>query len=104
MPDVFMRLLQKFDYSQDVPKVILYNNEYNGELTRSDAVLLLLLHELGVDLVLYSPTGNKDLEQYVDDDVFDLHMLDDIVFDLEFKQSFGIKDKLKSRLLKLLGE
>lgn len=104
MPDVFMRLLQKFDYSQDVPKVILYNNEYNGGLTRSDAVLLLLLHELGVDLVLYSPTGNKDLEQYIEKEVFDLHMLDDMVFDLEFKQSFGIKDKLKSRLLKLLGE
>ena len=41
IPPNILEQLEKFDYSQDVPKIVIFNNEKSGELTRSDAVLLL---------------------------------------------------------------
>ena len=41
IPPNILEQLEKFDYSQDVPKIVIFNNEKSGELTRSDAVLFL---------------------------------------------------------------
>lgn len=86
MPASVLKLLQKFDYSQDVPKLILYNNELNGTMTRTDAALLLLLNQFGIDIVLYNPPGQNDLENFIYDGVYDVHWLDDVVFEQEFKE------------------
>lgn len=50
IPPNILEQLEKFDYSQDVPKIVIFNNEKSGELTRSDAVLLLFLNQIGVDV------------------------------------------------------
>ena len=47
IPPNILEQLEKFDYSQDVPKIVIFNNEKSGELTRSDAVLLLFLNQIG---------------------------------------------------------
>ncbi|RBW70993.1 YceG family protein [Bacillus taeanensis] len=104
IPKKIIELLQKFDYSQAVPRIVLYNNEMNGSLSRSDAALLLLLNEMGVDLILYHPAGHNDVEQYITEDKFDVHRLDEMCFELGFKQSLGFRDLVKSKLFKFLGE
>ncbi|WP_301107562.1 YceG family protein [Sporosarcina sp.] len=86
IPDVFLNLMQTFDYSQEIPKVILYNNENNGTLSKADAAILLLLNELGLDIVLYNPPGHNDLELFIDKKDFDHHLLEDMVFDLAFQE------------------
>ena len=35
IPAEMIRVMQKFDYSQDVPKLIIYNNELMGICTKS---------------------------------------------------------------------
>jgi hypothetical protein len=104
IPKNFIELLQKFDYSQEVPRVILYNNETNGILSRSDAALMLLLNEMGMDLILYHPAGHNDIEKYIAEDKFDVHLLEEMCFELEFKESLGFRDLVKSKLFKFLGE
>ncbi|OAH57381.1 MULTISPECIES: YceG family protein [Bacillaceae] len=84
MPEEILQLLQTFDYSQEVPKLILYNNEKNGQLSRADAALLLLLNEFGLDLILYNPPGLNDLELFINKKYFDHHLLEDMVFDMPF--------------------
>lgn len=86
MPKNIIQLLEKFDYSQQVPKLIIFNNETTGRLLRSDAALLLLLNQFGIDIILYNPTGHNDIENYLDDNLFDVHWLEDVVFDQEFKE------------------
>ncbi|MBP2241258.1 hypothetical protein J2Z40_001820 [Cytobacillus eiseniae] len=86
IPPSILQLLQKFDYSQEVPKLILYNNELNGTMTRTDAALLLLLNQFGIDIVIYNPPGHNDLENFVDDGIYDVHWLEDVVFEQEFKE------------------
>jgi hypothetical protein len=102
VPENILKMLQKFDYSQDVPKLILYNNELNGTLTRSDAALLLLLNQLGVDLVIYNPPGHNDIEHYIATEAFDAHWLEDVVFEQEFKEPSIIKKVLFQGILKNL--
>lgn len=102
MPKSILQLLEKFDYSQDVPKLILFNNELHGILQRSDAALLLLLNHFGLDLILYNPAGHNDIENYIDQELYDTHWLDDVVFELEFKEPSIFKKVFFQGILKNL--
>ncbi|MGG3470192.1 YceG family protein [Neobacillus pocheonensis] len=102
MPKNMVQLLEKFDYSQHVPKLIIFNNELTGMLSRADAALLLLLNQFGIDIVVYNPTGHNDIENYLDDRLFDKHWLEDMVFDLEFKEPSLFKKGLFQGILKNL--
>ncbi|XJZ25883.1 YceG family protein [Bacillota bacterium Lsc_1132] len=105
LPKKVIQLLEKFDYSQSVPKLILYNNELNGYLSRSDAALLLLLNYFGIDLIVYNPAGHNDIENYLDDDLFDTHWLEEVVFEQEFKPPSKLKKTFLHGFLKnLKGE
>jgi Putative component of 'biosynthetic module' len=86
-----LKIIQKFDYSQDVPKLVLFNNEMNGMLSRSDAARLLFFNELGVDITVYNPPGHNCIEQYIESSVFDTHWLEEMSFELEFKEPSFVK-------------
>jgi hypothetical protein len=102
MPKNIIQLVERFDYSQQVPKLIIYNNELTGMLSRSDAALILLLNQFGIDIVLYNPPGHNDIENYLDESLFDKHWLEDVVFDLEFKEPSIFKKGLFQGILKNL--
>jgi hypothetical protein len=101
-PKELIQLMEKFDYSQHVPKLIIYNNESNGMLSRSDAALLLLLNQFGIDIVIYNPPGHNDIENFLDEKLFDTHWLEDVVFDLEYKEPSRLKKILFQGILKNL--
>lgn len=86
VPAKILKLLQTFDYSQEVPKLILYNNGLHGTLSRTDAAMLLLLNQFGIDIVIYNPAGLSDIEKYIDESVYDIHWLEDVIFEQEFRE------------------
>ncbi|MEH6906467.1 YceG family protein [Neobacillus drentensis] len=102
MPKPIIQLLERFDYSQHVPKLIIFNNELSGILSRSDAALILLLNQFGIDIILYNPPGHNDIESYLDERLFDTHWLEDVVFNLEFKEPSIFKKGLFQGILKNL--
>ncbi|MCM3114532.1 YceG family protein [Neobacillus sp. MER 74] len=102
MPKPIIQLIEKFDYSQHVPKLIIFNNELAGMLTRSDAALLLLLNQFGIDIILYNPPGHNDIENFLDERLFDKHWLEDVVFEMEFKEPSIFKKGLFQGILKNL--
>lgn len=102
IPPSILKLMQQFDYSQEVPKIILYNNELNGTMVRSDAALLLLLNQFGLDIVLYNPPGHNDIENFIEEDLYDVHWLEDVVFEQEFKEPSFLKKVLFQGILKNL--
>ncbi|MCS0790349.1 YceG family protein [Cytobacillus pseudoceanisediminis] len=102
IPPSILKLMQQFDYSQEVPKIILYNNELNGTMVRSDAALLLLLNQFGLDIVLYNPPGHNDIENFIEEDIYDVHWLEDVVFEQEFKEPSFLKKVLFQGILKNL--
>lgn len=102
VPEFILKMLQKFDYSQNVPKLIIFNNQLNGSLTRPDAALLLLLNQLGFDLVIYNPAGHSDIEKYIDKNSFVSHWLEDVVFEQELKEPSVFKKVIFQGILKIL--
>ncbi|WP_238600584.1 YceG family protein [Metasolibacillus meyeri] len=86
IPDEILRLLQNFDYAQDIPKLVLYQAPQQPALSREDTALLAFLNRFGVDIVFYNPTGQLDLEKYLLDDRFDVHRLEQMVFDLQYEK------------------
>ncbi|TKG92294.1 hypothetical protein EYV94_18780 [Puteibacter caeruleilacunae] len=87
-----LQLLQLFDYSRQVPKCIIYNNEDNGELIFEDSVLISFLSSVGMDVVVYNPAGHNDIEIYIEESMFNRHHLEEIAFNLPFK-SFAVFGK-----------
>lgn len=96
-----MELLQGFDYPEEVPKIIIYNNEQNGNLSMEDCILLTLLNYMGLDIIIFNPSGYNDIENYIYSEVYDVHTLDKMSFNLKlrkpveekkgfFKKLFGI--------------
>ncbi|MCM3735847.1 YceG family protein [Bacillus cytotoxicus] len=92
IPPNILEQLEKFDYSQEVPKIVIFNNEKSGELTRSDAVIMLFLNQIGVDVLHFNPTGRNDIEQYIEAGAFDCHWLEEVSFDVEFHGSSSYKN------------
>lgn len=101
IPKDILRLLQSFDYSQDVPKLVLYQGPEQPALSREDIALLAFLNRFGFDLVFYNPTGKLDLEKHLQEDMFDVHRLEHMVFDLHYeepKQQKAAPDKIIKKL------
>lgn len=95
IPEKIIQMIQTFDYPQKVPKIILYNTELNGKMSRSDATTLLILNKFGFDIVVYNPPGHTDLELYIDTSMFDHHYLDEMSFGQELKEPSFFKSFIK---------
>nr|WGD96485.1 YceG family protein [Bacillus subtilis] len=91
LPANLLKLIQMFDYAQTVPKLVLYHTEMSGGLTRSDAAALLFLNEIGIDIIIYNPPGQQDIEQFIEEDQYDIHWLDDMVFQQDYKEPSLVK-------------
>ncbi|WP_199880594.1 YceG family protein [Bacillus massiliglaciei] len=86
LPKPFLALLVKFDYPQYVPRAVLYNSGTKGTFDRADAALLLLLKELGFDIILFNPSGLRDIELYIDEKYYDVHLMEHFEFELEYQE------------------
>ncbi|CAN2253675.1 YceG family protein [Bacillus vallismortis] len=91
LPAKLLKLIQTFDYAQTVPKLVVYHTEMSGGLTRSDAAALLFLNEIGIDIIMYNPPGHQDIEHFIEEDQYDIHWLDDMVFQQEYKEPSLVK-------------
>jgi len=81
-----MELLQAFDYPEEVPKIVVFNNEENGNLSFEDCIMLAFMNSMGIDIVIYNPSGYNDIENYIYPELYDIHRLENVSFELTFKK------------------
>ncbi|MFD4493083.1 YceG family protein [Lysinibacillus fusiformis] len=86
IPQEILRLLQSFDYSQEIPKIVLYQAPQQPALSREDIALLAFLNRFGMDIVFYNPTGQLDLEKHLQEDTYDVQRLEHMLFDLPYEE------------------
>jgi hypothetical protein len=91
IPENYLRLLQQFDYPGQVPKIVVYNNETNGDMTQEDALLFYLMALTGIDLFIFNPAAHNDIEQFIEDECFNRHYLEKIGFNLKYKPDSLLK-------------
>lgn len=83
---VILELLQAFDYPEEVPKIVVFNNEENGNLSFEDCIMLAFMNSMGIDIVIYNPSGYNDIENYISPEHYDIHRLENVSFELTFKK------------------
>lgn len=83
----FYNLLQNFDFPMAIPKIIIYNNGNDGDFMFSDAVILMFMNSLGVDVVIFNPAGTSDIENFVKAGFFDSHVLDNTGSRVPYRKS-----------------
>lgn len=82
--DRLLNLIEGYDFTADVPKVILYVNS-RDTFNQDDAMLLGLLRMMGLDVILLSPNGANNLELVISDKFINQIKLDEFVYDLPLK-------------------
>lgn len=102
LPKDIILMLQKFDYSQDVPMLVVFNDGKTGDLSRWDAARLLLLNEFGMDIVIFTPSGSSDVEMFVEHGVFDVHWEPEMSFDLTHEKMLSLAVQAKKPSMKRL--
>ncbi|WP_027623812.1 YceG family protein [Clostridium lundense] len=98
LDDNVLTLIDCYDYTASIPKIIIYlkNRETFED---EDALLLGLLHRIGLDIVILTPNGTDNIELKVSTDYLNVIRLEDIAFDLDLDK----KNKRKSFFEKLFG-
>lgn len=81
-----LELLQAYDYPEEVPKIVVYNNEENGNLSFEDCIMLAFMNSMGVDIIIYNPSGYNDIENFIYPEQYDIHRLENVSFELHFKK------------------
>lgn len=82
MEENIMSLIEKFDYSGAIPKVIIFDNK-KDMLTEEDAILLAFLNIIGFDIAIFTPTYYNNIEHLIDKKYFDIHTLEKVNTEVE---------------------
>ena len=81
MDDSLIKLIEVFDYPQDIPKAVVYDNK-KETFSEDDAILLAYFNLIGIDVVIFTPTNYKTIEQHIKSSLFDVHQLPLVKYDL----------------------
>ncbi len=82
--DQLLNLIESYDFTADVPKVIFYINS-RDTFNQDDAMMLGLLHAIGIDVLLLVPNGANNIELVISDKFINQIKLDEFVYDLPLK-------------------
>lgn len=85
MDDSILRLMEVFDYPQEIPKLIIYDNQ-RYSFSEEDALLIAYLNLIGIDIAIFTPTNYSTIERHIKPDNFDIHQLPEVKFDLSLPQ------------------
>lgn len=82
MQEEILKLLEQFDYTQDVPKIVFYLNSKDN-FSNEDSILIAFLNLVGFDICIFTPTNYNNIEFYLDENLFDVLQLPNVAFDLQ---------------------
>lgn len=92
LKEEFVNLLENFDYPMAIPKIIIYNNGDDNDFSFSDALTLMFMNSMGVDVVIYNPSGKSDIENFIKDNYYDTHILEQMGTKVPLKKNGFFKD------------
>lgn len=70
------KLLETFDYTNSVPKIVIYLDNQD-ELKENMCQVLTILSMLGIDIVILSPNGKSGLDKYINQNAYTTLLLDE---------------------------
>lgn len=101
-----LKLLQRYDYTKDIPKLIVID-VIEDTFSKVECIQLVLYNLLGLDILIYTPTGYRNIETFVSDMAFETHVMNEFEYNVHiprFKIPKSIpepkSDKLFNKLFK----
>lgn len=82
--DRILNLIDSYDFTEEVPKLILYVNS-RETFNEDDAMLLGLMRTIGIDVILLSPNGANNIEMVISEKFINQIKLDEFAYDLVLK-------------------
>jgi len=98
MDKEFLRLVETFDFTGSVPKIVIYDNKPDN-FTENDIILLCFFNLVGADILIYTPTNYNNIEVWINRNYFDIHQLPSVQFDMEIPED---QPKTKTSFFKRL--
>ncbi len=77
-----LKVLQRFDFTKQIPKLV-YIDVVEATFTLEECIRTVLCNLLGFDILIYTPTGYKNLETFVDSRAFEEHTMNEFLYNME---------------------
>lgn len=78
----FLQLVQTFDFTRTIPKLI-YIDAIEDTFSLSECIQTVMCNLIGFDVLIYTPTGYKNIETFVSNDAFEEHIMNQFVYQTE---------------------
>ena len=82
--------LESFDFTQNVPKIVIYTSRLE-DMNIESAFLLAFLNRVGFDIIIFNTAGGGSIENYIDSHFFNTIFLEEFVRDLPLKSEAELK-------------
>lgn len=69
-----LRIIQNYDFTKEVPKVIIVDNTPKT-FNVYECIYLVLLNLMAFDIIIYTPTGYKNLESYISPQAYESYVM-----------------------------
>ena len=97
-----LQLIEVYDFPSDIPKLIFYLNS-RETFDVVDALLVGLLHLMGLDIIILSPNGGNNIELSIAKQFINTVQLEEFVQDLPLDETAAVdKGNGKKSLLQRL--
>jgi len=77
-----LRLIQQFDFTRDIPKVVVVHVD-ESQPSVEDCIYLAFLNLAGFDIVVFTPTGYRNVDKYLNRQVFEEYQVGGYQFHLQ---------------------
>ncbi|MDR0904261.1 MAG: YceG family protein [Ruminococcus sp.] len=96
-----LHLYQKYDFTKDIPKFIIID-AIEDTFSKVECIQLVLYNLLGFDIIIYTPTGYRNLETFVDDSAFESYIQGEYKYKISIPR-FKIPNKIPEPKTGLFG-
>ena len=77
-----LRLIQQFDFTKNIPKLIVFSSE-ETMASLEDCIYILFLNLVGFDIVVFTPTGYRNIDKYINHDLFEEYQIGEYMYNLK---------------------
>lgn len=94
-----VRLIDNFDFTSNIPKLVIYLEDENT-MPESMQMLLGYLHIVGIDIVIFNPSGLFNINNIIKASALNDFRLDVMKYNSKYKNLMNLKQGVFSRFLK----
>lgn len=100
MDEQIIRIIDKFDFTGNVPKLVVYlNNE--DEICELMTMLLGYLNNIGIDIVIFNPSGLFNINNIIKNTIVKVMRLEQMNYTSNYGRLIKLKKSMISKILRI---